>query len=240
MRPGFLIAQGRSWLQRRVTAGIFAPRPGSSKWLINREQHYGGLVSDVPRRHVSPLDSRSAAELSAAGMRGGDRMSPTAHGYASIYSKYLRPFLATSGRLTVVEVGILKGTGLAIWAELFPRGRILGLDIDLTHIRDNMDFLLSRGAFTSNNLELHLFDQLAAEQNDLASILNHDRVDILIDDGLHSDAAILNTLACAVPQLSGSFVYFIEDNASVHRDIAALYPNFRVDAVGEMTVITPR
>jgi hypothetical protein len=214
---------------------------GSAAWLVDREARYGGLRANVPRRRVSALDPRSPQQIATGGMRGGDRMARTrgSHGYAQIYARYLRPFVAVNDRLTIVELGILKGSGLAIWSELFPHSRVIGLDIDLSHAKDEWPALMNKGAFSSDNVELHTFDQLAATPADVAAILGSDRIDVMIDDALHSDAAVLNSLTCFLPHLARSFVYFVEDNASVHSVIAARHPELTVRSFGEMTVISP-
>ena len=99
------------------------------------------------------------------GMTGGDRMLH--HGYGPTYARYLRPFLG--GRnLTVAEFGILKGTGLAIWCDLFTDARVIGLDIDLGHFEENRSRLARRGAFKQNRPELHEYDQLICGGTDCA------------------------------------------------------------------------
>ncbi len=174
-------------------------------------------------------------------MQGGDRMAAgkQTHGYAPAYAQHLRSFVRDRRRLTLLEVGILKGSGLAIWSDLFPDARILGLDIDLSHARDHWPVLEARGAFAANNVELHEFDQLGGTADDLAALLKEDRLDVVIDDGLHSEPAILGTLACVMPFLASDFVYFVEDNRDVHRVIAREYPQYLVKTYGELTVILP-
>ena len=91
-------------------------------------------------------------------MTGGDRMFH--HGYAAVYAKHLQPFVGRRfDPLTVVEAGILRGSGLAMWSELFPRADIIGLDIDLSHVRENLPNLKECGAFPGREPELHVFDQ---------------------------------------------------------------------------------
>lgn len=182
--------------------------PGSTKWLIRREIKYGGIVYNVPRVRVSDRDGRSAEELSFGGMTGGDRMLH--HGYAPIYSEFLSPYIGRPG-LTVVEVGILKGSGLAIWADLFPDAHLLGLDIDPSHFENNRAELLRLGAFSKNSPEIHVFDQLQDGSDRMAKILGGRKIDVFIDDGLHSPAAIVNTLRAARPHFADGFVAVMED-----------------------------
>lgn len=188
--------------------------PGTASWLCEREKHYGGLQSNVERRRVSPADPRTETELRLGGMLGGDRMCPERHGYAPFYEKQLRPFFERD--VVLLEVGILRGTGLALWADLFPNGRILGLDIDLSHVHENMATLRSKGAFSKNNVELHEFDQLVDGDEKMASILQGRKIDIAIDDGLHNADSIKNTFTSIFPHLKENSVYICEDNFSSH------------------------
>jgi hypothetical protein len=218
---------------------LFRSTRGGLRWLVKAEQRYDGYVDNVPRWKISPFDPRSAKELATGGMFGGDRMSSRHHGYGRHYAKYLKPFLSTSRDLVVVEVGVLKGTGLAIWCELFPAARVIGLDIDLGHIESNMPTLLRQGAFTSNKPELYEFDQLIDQRDVLNDILGTDRVDILIDDGLHSIQSITTSVRSFEPYLSENFVAFIEDNATAAASIKRQFPRFTVKAFGELSVVTP-
>lgn len=145
---------------------------GSADWLARTEITYGGYVTGVERRKVSAQDGRNKEELAFGGMTGGDRMLH--HGYGPIYARYLAPFLGQSG-MTVAEFGILKGTGLAIWCDLFPTARIIGFDIDLGHFKDNRAALERRGAFKQNTPEIYEFDQLTPNVERLAKALGGGR-----------------------------------------------------------------
>lgn len=169
-------------------------------------------------------------------MRGGDRMHY--HGYARHYSRYLMPLVDSHRPITLVEVGILKGTGLAIWCDLFPTSRVVGLDIDLSHAEKNLENSSGRGAFSSNRPELVEFDQLQPP-SDLSRIFGQTKIDIVIDDGLHTTESILNTVACLKSYLASEFVYFIEDNDTAHQTIRAAHPGFKVENFGKFTVLTP-
>lgn len=218
---------------------IVRPELGTEKWLISKEVQYGGSVKDVPRNKVSQKDPRSPAQISHGGMSGGDRMSNLHHGYAPIYAKYLRPFVKGKKPIVLAEVGILKGTGLAIWSDLFKDSRSLGFDIDLNHIQQNMEFLKKRGAFKNRDPELYEFDQFKDNKKLLARILRGDKIDVCIDDGFHANETIITTLKSVIPYLAEEFVYFIEDNKNVYRDLRILYPKLKVESFGQLTVVTP-
>ena len=209
--------------------------PGTAKWLIAKEIQYGGYHTNVPRIKVSSQDPRAKEEIKTGGMTGGDRM--LYHGYAEKYQEHLSRFIQPSRRITLIEVGILKGTGLAIWSDLFKESRIIGLDIDLSHINNNMSNLNKRGAFANNEPEIYEFDQFLDNEEYLRQIIKEDKVDICIDDGLHSEETILTTFASMLPVLNREFVYFIEDNHDVHKVIRTKYPEYSVENSGELTIV---
>ncbi|RZO87661.1 MAG: hypothetical protein EVA58_01920 [Kiritimatiellaceae bacterium] len=208
---------------------------GSPMWLIGCEMKYGGIVRNVTRRKVSHLDPRAEIDIKKGGMTGGDRMKH--HGYAKTYAKFLKPYINSSDSLVIAEFGILKGTGLAMWSELFPTSKIFGFDIDLSHINENMDYLISRGAFNNAPI-LHEFDQFLNNEKILSDILDHHKINICIDDGFHSDESILMTFESVRNVLSDSFVYFIEDNKTVYKKIIQKYQDVKVFSFDELTVVT--
>lgn len=212
------------------------PARGTANWLIRSEVAYGGLVNDVARRQVSQLDSRSPEQLATGGMTGGDRMLH--HGYGQTYARFLAPFLGSKRGLAVAEFGILKGTGLAIWCDLFPGARVMGFDIDLGHFEENRSNLLRRGAFKLNEPELHEYDQLVDSRDILAKIVRGQTLDIVVDDGLHSTESIVTTWRSVKPHLSGRFVYFIEDHEGLLDACGAEFAEYDCSAFGLMTVIS--
>ena len=157
------IQKSISSFKRRVKQRYYLQRylkssPGSVEWLIGTELKYGGKVSGVKRNRVSPFDPRTKEQLAVGGCTGGDRMLD--HAYASSYSSYLHSYIQQiDSRPTICEFGILKGTGLAVWCDLFPSSRCIGFDIDLSHIEQNMENLVKLGAFSANSPEIYEYDQ---------------------------------------------------------------------------------
>jgi hypothetical protein len=200
---------------------------GSMEWLALTEMLYGGL-------QIGGVNSKTN--------QGGDRMSPHHHGYGECYQEFLRPFISPipPQQLTLVEVGILNGSGLAIWCDLFPNARIIGFDIDLSNFHANRQNLIRKGAFRKNQPEVHSFDQLdaAKTQNVLRDILRSNRVDIVIDDGCHSKESVEIKFGQMQPYLANKFVYFIEDNFDTYDWLAHRYREFYWATRGEIAVAT--
>jgi hypothetical protein len=209
--------------------------------LANRleaiETRFGGIQRNVPRGRVSRFDPRSAQQLATGGMQGGDRM--IAHGYAAQYAKALVPFMQRRD-LVVVELGVLRGSGLAMWCELFPRARrIIGLDVDTAHFRSHRSTLERLGAFRRQQPEVHEFDELSPNAPArLAQILAGVKVDLFVHDALHYDSAILATLEHAHRHFAEPFRCFVEDNNTVAHQLRSLYGDrYAVAAAGRLTVL---
>lgn len=166
-------------------------------------------------------------------------MSPFFHRYGVAYEEFLRPLLPQRREaLTLVEVGILNGSGLAIWCDLFPNARIIGLDIDLRNFEANRSALEAAGAFSNNRPELHEFDQLdlGKAARILKNVLGCTKVDVAIDDGHHSIESIKITYEALLPHMAEQFVYFIEDNFDTYDVLAPHNRRLYWAQRGEMTV----
>ena len=231
--------------QKRINSEILrlisineTPRIGSSDWLAICELEMGGIQVGVRRNKVSEFDPRSKDQIKSGGMIGGDRMIH--HNYSTIYEKYLNRFINQNINLSIIECGILKGTGLGVWSKLFPHATLVGMDIDLSHTLNNMEELKKRGAFIFKNPILLEFDQFKPSTISLQNAVGDLKFNILIDDGFHSDETILNTFSALHPFFADDFVYFAEDNMSVSKKISELYPNYKVTSYGQMTVITSK
>ena len=82
------------------------------------------------------------------------------HGYASSYSKHLSNYTKDYlNKFNILEIGILEGTGLAVWAETFPNSNIYGADIDLSNFESNKINLISKSNNILENIEVFKFDQ---------------------------------------------------------------------------------
>ena len=231
----------REWKYKRITTRKFQGNfIGSKEWLTEVEEKYGGVVQ-IENRATSLLDRYTDYVM----QQGGDRMSNLLNGYSDFYQSFLELFVVQRyEKFTVCEVGILRGTGLAIWCDLFPNSRIIGLDLELSYFEENYRNLRKLGAFSQNSPEIYQFDQFNTENTEnLENILKGDKVDICIDDGCHADEAILTTLKCMKPHLSNDFVYFVEDHKQVHTKIRSLYEHYHVHYFkrgGGLTIILPK
>ena len=199
--------------------------------LVELETRFGGRVIGT-KRHASIYDDREDRLIGR--IQGGDRMAAK-HQYASIYARHLAPRL--DAVKTLVEVGVFRGTGLAIWCELFPGARVIGLDIDLSHYAEAAPKIIKAGAFSANEPSLRTYDQLAPCSLDDA--LDGRQIDVYIDDGLHTDEAILTSLNHVIPHLSPGAACFLEDTATVGPKVKKALPEWEVIEYANLVFVSP-
>jgi len=149
---------------------------------------------------------------------GSDRMQSPRHNYgpcyASWFSKVLQQSKKTGGPISLAEIGILSGSGIAVWSTIFPDAAIHGFDYFLNNTKHNLPFLKSRGAFKHGGPILHQFDQLAevpTGQERLRLMFPGEKFEVVIDDGLHTDQSIINTFLMFKEFVKPGGLYVIED-----------------------------
>ena len=59
-----------------------------------------------------------------------------------------------------------------------------------------------------------------------------------MDDGNHTNRAIISTFNSFHSHLAEEFVYFIEDNSKVHKYFKTKYPMYNVKYENQMTIIS--
>jgi len=156
------------------------------------------------------------------GNTGGDRMDPKKHNYASIYAKHL--VTMQEGAPTIVETGILRGSGLAMWSELFPTSMIYGFDLKTETYQSNLGFLKTHG-FDDSRVVVQNMDQRNNNTEYLRGVFgNKIRPAVVIDDGFHTPNAGSLTFRSFQPFLADKFVYFIEDIPKRQIDSGAWIP----------------
>ncbi len=210
--------------------------PVTVQQLSDFEAQFDGAHRRIRRREVSPLDPRLADHGTARGIPGkmisGWRFRPNRK-YVEMYAKHLAPL--SGRRFVMVELGVLRGVGLAVWCEAFPEARVIGLDID-PGLYDKRG-LVARGAFRKSKPEVYRFDELSPDCGArLRAILKGERIDVMIDDALHDDASILAAMDAILPLMADRFIYFVEDNNTA--DIAGRFPQFNVSRVGKITMVS--
>jgi 23S rRNA U2552 (ribose-2'-O)-methylase RlmE/FtsJ len=94
----------------------------------------------------------------------------------------------------------VPGASLRVWRDYFPLANIYGADIDKGIL------------FEEENIKTFYVDQLKSETfDDLWSNFENIEFDIMIDDGLHTFEAGVNTLVNSFHKLRKGGTYIIED-----------------------------
>lgn len=103
----------------------------------------------------------------------------------------------------ILEIGVLKGASLAMWAEYFPDAEIHGLDLFAENREEDIEAYL-RGDLGFNNIILHKGNQCNWL---LLEVLRNEDFDIIIDDGSHNSRDQMMTFF----GLYNGKQYYIED-----------------------------
>ena len=221
--------------------------PGNPTWLIKQEKKYGGVVQGVRRNNLSSQENESSFQL-VHGHTGGDRMDfgPKCHGYSVLYSHAINSYLnnvskkATDPSLKIAEIGILNGSGLAIWSDWFENAELFGFDIDLAIFNSNRQFLLGQGAFQKRPPRLSTLDQYTITADEILEFVQGTKINIAIDDGAHTELSIIKTFSAFKPILENDFLYFIEDNWNTISFLQPLFSDIKIKQFGDMAIVFPK
>lgn len=128
----------------------------------------------------------------------------------SFYADFYEDILLNKDIKNLLEIGIglsneAPGSSLKSWKELYPNANIYGADINKSVLFEE-DRIKT---FYTN--QLSRFDLLEFKKN-----LNNTKFDVIIDDGLHTYEANINTFETLFSLLEKKGFYFIED---------IIYPN---------------
>lgn len=123
--------------------------------------------------------------------------------YLSIYERLLSHHRGRS--LTLVEVGVGDGGSLEAWRGfLGPSARIIGIDLDPA----------------AKRLESDGFEIIIGDQADPEFWARHlpgvGPIDVLIDDGGHSNVEQIVTVACALPHVRDGGLIVVEDTHTAY------------------------
>jgi 8-demethyl-8-alpha-L-rhamnosyltetracenomycin-C 2'-O-methyltransferase len=117
---------------------------------------------------------------------GTDKLS---HGYCPAYERHLGPLRDQS--IDLLEIGVWTGNSLRMWADYFPRARVVGVDIE--------DY----GVAAGGRIEVVITDIKAYRP---------DRdFDVVVDDGSHVPEDVFAASSILWPRLRPGGWYVVED-----------------------------
>lgn len=125
--------------------------------------------------------------------------------YEHVFEKYV------GKKITFVEVGVLNGGSLFMWREYFgDQARIIGIDLNPAALK-----------WVDHGFEIHIGSQSDPTfWEDL--FLKVGNVDILLDDGGHTNRQQIVTVAKTLPYINDGGVLVVED---VHSSYMATFGN---------------
>lgn len=182
------------------------------------------------RTKNSPFD-----KVPSRGDRGCDRM--VYQDYAPDYALVL-----PNNPRRIVEMGIFRGTGLAMWGDLYPSAEIVGLDIDLARYERHLPEMMLLQAFPGGPPRVLHFDELdEASWRELELHLEPGSVDVWVDDAVHRTDVILEAWKRAEKFMAPRSVYIIEDNHEIPRIMHGRYDavnSYDIHSRDRLTAIT--
>jgi len=218
----------RPTAQAAEHASFFGPEWQSVEelqhWLVDTEARYGGLVWNVTCRESEDVVPMQGGQRAKTVCAGGDRMAsqPPNHNYGICYAMVIDAFakiweatFKDDGSMIplAAEVGVLLGSGVATWADLFPQAQVLALDQYTDNIEANTPNLLAQGAFSSGMYVAHAFDQQAPSHSDVDAYMQASSGQLfwVVDDASHVWDWTVQTHEYLKQYLHRSGVYIIED-----------------------------
>lgn len=152
------------------------------------------------RRTALPVDDKDELQALAATYRP----TKAGHDYIRRYAFHFGPIRHQVRR--VVEIGVQQPVSMLMWESYFPNATIFGIDIDP-----------ACKAFEDGRKRVFIGDQKDA--GFLREVLTEvgGAIDIVIDDGEHSEPAILKTFPILFPALADHGIYAIEDIQNLPR-----------------------
>ena len=136
----------------------------------------------------------------------------THHGYHRFYSKYFS-LEARTKPLTLLEIGLAKGSSMNLWCGLLPTAVIVGVDITLHP--DCQPCSLGAGiyVYSGDSSDSALLQRLSVNQDGAAEDgAASSGYDYIVDDGAHTPSSQLKAFNHLFEHgLNEGGVYFIED-----------------------------
>lgn len=134
-------------------------------------------------------------ELCQLANKYGTDKGPRGHNYTPTYHEIFNGMRDIPVKL--LEIGVKEGASLKMWSDYFPKGCIVGLDID-PKIQGSSRFAVEVGDQTDIGVLSHLRKEYGP-------------FDIIIDDGSHNSPDQKLSLLYLYPNLKSLGWYCIED-----------------------------
>jgi cephalosporin hydroxylase len=132
------------------------------------------------------------------------------HDFLGFYERFLDEM--RQSEVSVMEIGVLHGQSVAMWAEYFANGRVVGLDINPGAKQHETD-----------RVRIEIVDQ--SKPADLVrAAATHGPFDLIVDDGSHIWDHQIVTLRTVFPFVKPGGYYILED---IDTSYGLHIPNFK-------------
>jgi hypothetical protein len=164
------------------------------------------------------------------------------HNYHKIYGDILKPYVGKSARILEIGLGTNNtdtpsnmgrkgrpGASLRAWKDLDSKFQVVGADID------------HRVLFNEDRIQTYQLDQTSEiSWSEFVNKLGSDKFNVIIDDGLHSPTANLNSILYLLPLLETNGVLVVEDIAERALPVWGLFTNLMPDHWSTQMIRTKR
>lgn len=117
--------------------------------------------------------------------------------YFDVYEKIFSCY--KNKKITFVEIGVENGGSLYIWKKLFPKAKIIGIDLNKNcKIFKKDGFVIEIGNQESPNFWKKFFKK-------------HGKVDVILDDGGHTNSQQIQTIISCAPNIKDGGMIVTED-----------------------------
>jgi hypothetical protein len=126
----------------------------------------------------------------------------TAHSYIDVYNKIFHEHKTKD--ISLLEIGVLRGHSLMMWADFFEDSEIIGLDVQ--------NFL----EFADDTFAFHICN--GTSKSELEGCLGDKTFDYIIDDGSHQIIDQVKSFKFLFERIRPGGVYIIEDIQNLDSD----------------------
>lgn len=183
----------------------------------NASKLTGKLLAKLEWQFVGNASGTQRVKCGNRTCIGGDRMHGH-HNYGQCYADVLNKLLPRAESFQpafrVGEIGILMGTGLAVWDAVISNAEIDGWDMDITNTANNLPNMRARGAFPGRAPRLNVIDShnpVYENIKKVEQVLGSAKYHFFIDDGWHSPEGIASTVETFYRFIHEEGIYVVED-----------------------------
>jgi len=149
------------------------------------------------KRDIKTIQMLAAEQF--AGHQLGATDKHWVHEYTVIYDNLFKNM--RNGRIKLLEFGVLRGASLKLWHDAFPKGRIYGVDKNVSSWKE----------FTRGLKRIKVFVGMQEDVNFLNKVSRHGKFSIILDDCGHQPEQQVTLFNRMWPSLAPHGYYIIED-----------------------------